>query len=351
MARADAYRLMSKVDAVLRLVGTNGARLALNHDFTTLDPRLAWQATQDGTVVVQLFGFVYPPASEIRMTGGEAVVYRLHLALENSAPDLAEAPTEKEPNDTIAQAARLDLPARISGVIASAEDEDRFQFTANRGEVIEARVEAASFGSPLDAWMKIEDSEGNQLVRSDDAQGSPDPQLEWKATNGNFVVALGSVTHRGGGDFRYRLVMRRARPDFSATLGAGSIVVTPGSTNEVKLSVKRSAGHTNELRAEFHDLPSGVTLLKSGLSSRETTNTARGRRREAEPGQSLQLVVAADAENFQGPVQLLLVDVETHEERAVPFELVTRGETGFNHLLVESCDRLWLTVRSKPAKK
>ncbi|HEU0040305.1 MAG TPA: hypothetical protein VFR76_13635, partial [Verrucomicrobiae bacterium] len=44
LASVDSHVLMSRLDAVLRLVSTNGLQLAWNHDFATLDPRLDWHA-------------------------------------------------------------------------------------------------------------------------------------------------------------------------------------------------------------------------------------------------------------------------------------------------------------------
>lgn len=335
--RVDSYTLMSKVDAVLKLVSTNGQQLAWNHDFITLDPRLVWRATNDETVVLQIFGFAFPPGSDIGFTGGEAAVYRLNLALTNVAPRICESATEKEPNDTAAHAERMELPANIRGTIQSATDEDRFSFSAKKGETIEVRIEAASFGSPLDAWLTIEDSSGNSLARNDDADGSNDPRLEWNApTNGNFIVAIGSVTHRGGDEFCYRLSLQQLLPDYRATLAAGSLMLTTGTTNEVKLDFKRLRGFTNNLLITFRDLPEGVTALTTNLPAKDGSV-------------AIQLSAALNAPKFQGPVKLFVIDPSTGQERAVSFELTTRGETGFNHLLIESSDQLWLTVSSKPA--
>ena len=47
VAAVDSHVLMSKLDAVLRLVSTNGQQLAWNHDFSTIDPRLEWKADCD----------------------------------------------------------------------------------------------------------------------------------------------------------------------------------------------------------------------------------------------------------------------------------------------------------------
>jgi hypothetical protein len=343
-ARVDSYRLMSKVDAALRLVDTNGQQLAWNHDFITLDPRLVWRAPTDATVVLQLFGWAYPPGSDIGFTGGEAVVYRLHVVVTNSAPGKCDSSTEKEPNDTAKSSGLIETPAVVRGIIHSGTDEDRFRFSAAKGETVEARLEAASFGSPLDAWVAIEDSTGQQLARNDDADGSRDPRLEWKApTNGNFIVAVGSLTHRGGDDYCYLLSLHKVEADYSATLAANSLVLTRGGTNELKIDLKRLRGYTNELTVQFRDLPEGVTVLTTNLPRVPASNQP-----SKDGAVAIKFSTALDAPKFQGPVRLLLIDGERKTRRTVPFELITRGETGFNHLLLDTADALWMTVRPKP---
>src|SRR2546430_6219596 len=49
-------------------------------DGRTPDPLLVWTAQSAGTYVVQVFGFAYPAVSDVKFTGGNACVYRLHLA-------------------------------------------------------------------------------------------------------------------------------------------------------------------------------------------------------------------------------------------------------------------------------
>src|SRR6185503_1403938 len=150
----------------------------------------------------------------------------------------------------------LELPASVTGKILRAEDEERFSFHAKEDDLIEIRIEAASLGSPLDAWLKIEDKSGKELARSDDADGSRDPRLEWKAPNeGDYVIVVGSVTHRGGEDFGYRLKTRRLGPDYKASIASSSFALVPGATNAVKFTVTRLRDFTNELRAEFRGLP------------------------------------------------------------------------------------------------
>jgi hypothetical protein len=329
----DAYVLMSKVDVALRLVTTNGVQLAWNHDFITLDPRLTWQAASNQTVVLQVFGFAYPPGSDIRLAGGETAIYRLHLRALQSPPDgcgrLGRDGENGETSDS-------QLPLSIRGQISSASEEDRFKFEASKGDSIEARVEAAAIGSPLDAWLKIEDAAGNELARNDDEEGSRDPRLEWRAaTNGTFFIVIGSATHRGGEEFCYRLSVQRAKPDFHASLSASSLSLTTGATNELKIDVKRLRGHTNELIARVRGLPPCVTAAVTKLPQKDGAGVIRFESREG-------------ACEFQGPVHVLIAEAATGEERVIPFKLTTRGEAPYTRLFVESCDELWLTVGAKP---
>jgi hypothetical protein len=335
-ARVDSYTLMSKVDAVLRLVTTNGEQLEWNHDFVTLDPRLTWKSPVSQRVVLQIFGFAYPPGSDIGLTGGDAVAYRLQLrvtnAMRTACAAVETAATNRDPG-------LIELPCAIHGTIERADQEDRFQFMASKGDSVEATVEAASLGSPLDAWMKIEDMAGKQLARGDDADGSPDPRLEWKApTNGTYVLALGSVTHRGGNDCCYQLNVRRVGPDYRATLSENSLVLTTGMTNELKINFNRLRGFTNRVDVSVRGLPSGVTSMATNLPAKDGSASVR-------------IIASENAPSFQGPVNVVLSDHVKKEERRVPYELTTPGETGFAHLLIENDTEFWLTVRSKQAEK
>jgi len=337
-ARVDSYTLESKLDCVLRLVDGAGYELALNHDWATFDPRLIWRAPTDQKVVLEIFGFAYPANSDIQLSGGDGAIYRLHIAASKDRPaDICEQPTEKEPNDSIAEANPLECDRKIIGVINNARDEDRFQFAAKKDEMYEFAVVAASLGSPLDSWLRIEDSRGKELARNDDSSGSRDPRLEWKAlAETNYIVALGSVTHRGGSEYRYDLSMRKLLPDFKASAPANAFAIAPGSTNEVKMNVKRLRGFTNELSA-------AITLLPEQVKAESVTIPQK------DGEVILKMVAATNAPAFNGPISIVITDATAKSERKVPFELVSRSEDngvpgGYSKLLVESTDALWLTV-------
>ncbi|PYJ63091.1 MAG: hypothetical protein DME24_01935 [Verrucomicrobia bacterium] len=81
VASLEAYTLASPIDAVLRLVDSRGVQVTLNDDDgRTPDPLLVWTSKSAGTYILQAFGFAYPATSDVKFTGGNACVYRLHLA-------------------------------------------------------------------------------------------------------------------------------------------------------------------------------------------------------------------------------------------------------------------------------
>ena len=346
-ARLDAYTLASKMDALLRLVTPDGVQQTWNHDFDTLDPRLLWQAPSNGSYVVQMMGFKHPADAEVRLTGGDGCVYRLHLALGSKRPDVFGGnvgTAEQEPNNSSTNAMTVALPASVRGVLGDAEDVDCFTFEVKKGEFIEASIDAASAGSALDALLRITDATGKELARNDDASGSRDPRLEWKApTNGTFCVIVGNLLHSGSTNHYYRLSLQRVAPDYKASLAAHSITVTAGETNEVKFTATRLRGFERKLKARLKGLPDGLRAEPVDVSEKSGENV-------------LKLIATADAKAAQAPVRLVITDVDSGEERVALFALTSSSEDngvpgGYTKLLVDSVGQLWLSLKAKPAAK
>jgi hypothetical protein len=397
IASLQAYTLMSGVDALLRFTDSRGVQVAWNHDNgRSFDPFLAWTAPRAGTYVVQVMGFVYPAGSEIRLHGSEKTVYRLHLhtgpylgrtlplgvqraahtklqlvgwnlgeltnrphefdgtgvatneatatftppAVENfvtlpvgDGPELLES----EPNDALTNAPLVAVPSAITGAIATAGDRDRFAFDTKKDERLAFTVQAASLGFPLDAWLEVHDITGKTLVTVDDSSGA-DPEIAWTApADGRFQLVVGSRVQRGDPNFRYRLSLQRPQPDFRATVAAGAFTLKPGATNDVKLTVTRSHGHSAKLTAAFGELPTRVSAAPVDVPEKGGDVT-------------LQLIAATNAPAVISPLRVVVRGESG--ERAATYELVTAGENngvpqGFRELVIPRTEQLWLTV-TKP---
>ena len=333
LASVDSHVLMSRLDAVLRLVSTNGQQLAWNHDFATLDPRLDWHAEAATSVIVQVFGFPHPATADIRLGGSDGAIYRLHLSVTETQPVLTnELPSE------------LSLPAAVRSYFAEPGARHRFKVKLAKDDWISAAVAAESLGSPLDAWLAVENNAGKELTRNDDAEGSRDPALDWQAPeDGEFALVVGALTRNAGPGQHYELTVRRAAPDWRASLLASSLTAKAGATNELKLTVTRLRGLTNELQVVARKLPEGVTCAPA---------TAPEKGGELK----LNLVVADAAAAWRGPIQVIARDATNGVERVIPFKLT--GSTtdngvpgGYRVLLADETDHAWLTVLPKPAPK
>ena len=335
-ARVESHTLMSEVDAVLRLTTADGYQVAWNHDFASFDPRLVWRASHDEQLVLQVFGFKYPADAQIQLSGGSGAIYLLKLALSDEPPADLSVPMNE-------QSELHELPVELHGAICPAGDEDAYSLEMTKDERIEVRVVASEFGSPLDPWIALRDEKGKQLARNDDAEGSRDPVLEWKApSGGKFSIIVGSLTHQGEEDWRYRLHISKAAPDYHSTVTASSLVMEPNSTNELKISTRRLGDFEGELVLTVRDLPEGVEAEPVKVDAKAKDATLK--------------LVSKDAPPFNGPIKILATNPATDEEKAAQFELVSRSQNngvpgGYSTLLVERTADIWLTVKEKPASK
>src|SRR6266849_1788095 len=89
------------------------------------------------------------------------------------------AQRETEPNNDLAHAQKITLPAIVDGVVEQS-DYDVFRFHANAGEILVFDLLARRAGSGLDATLGILDERGNELDFNDDYYIHKDPHLEFR---------------------------------------------------------------------------------------------------------------------------------------------------------------------------
>lgn len=334
-AAVDAYTLLSRMDAVLRIVTPSGLACAMNHDGATLDPALQWRAPSAGTYVVQIMGFAYPATSEIRLTGGDSCVYRLHVDRSAARPArCTSCIAESEPNDAAATAPWLEPGQRVSGVIQDPGDVDRVRFLARSNEWFLVNLETAGVGSSLAGSLRIEDAAGQVLARAGDPSPGTDARLEWRApSNGVYVAASASLFRHDGPDRFYQLALDRIEPDFAVTASASALVLKPGETNGFRCRLARFRGYQAPIDVAFKALPAGVT--------------APVVRPTADGDFTVQIRVASNALPANGPVTLVATSGSL--ARPAAFSLVTSTTDngvpgGFRKLLSDELTTLWITV-------
>jgi hypothetical protein len=348
-AALDAYILASPVDAVLRLVDAAGRELALNHDNgRNLDPALTWTAPAAGTFVLQVFGFAHPATSDVKFTGSDACVYRLHLGRE-TPPRPTPPPGEgtvwsaKDFPAGTAERPAPTAPFAVDGAITQVGEENSFTFAATKGDALVFAIHSAALGLPLDAWLAVRNSAGKELTRNDDSAGA-DPLVEWTAPEtGPFTVVVGSVLHRAGPDYRYRLTVRTPRPRVIAAIADPGFTVEPGKSASVKVTVRRFEGWKTKLVAAVTGLPDDVcaTPVELGPSAKEAT---------------LQLTADPAAKPFSGPIRIVLREENSDTVRLAVHELISTAldngvPQGFRDLVIPTTDQVWLTVPPAPPAK
>jgi hypothetical protein len=139
---------------------------------------------------------------------------------------------ELEPNNDLAHAQKIVLPAMVDGVIEEA-DYDVFRFHAEAGQVMVFDLLARRAGSPLDSTLGILDERGNELDFNDDYYIHKDPHLEFRAkTSGDYFVRVAGTEEEGSKYSSYRLIAG-AVPYAWRMLPVGA---RRGSANELRIA-------------------------------------------------------------------------------------------------------------------
>ena len=387
VASVMGRRLGSGIDPMLHVVDPAGTTVAYAQDGLGLDPVLEYRTTVGGTHLIRVSAFAFPPAADVKLAGGKDAVYRLSLTTgpyvrraipsgvrrgEKAAVRLAGWNLESDRMEVDATSAApgarritvavpggdgslsLDvsdvaelgegcagtrpatvaLPANITGTLAAPGEQDRFAFTAKKGDRYVFTGRGGTIGSPLDAVLRIEDAAGKQLATDDDAPGVNDPRFEWSApADGTYTAIVSDLFGRGGEDYVYRLEAQPPTAGVTAAVTADAYALAPGKTAAVKLTVTRRDGHAAGLVAVATGLPPGVSATSAEVP--------------AKGGEvALALTAAADAKPANVPFRVLLLGTDLAKPEGVRgvFEIKKDREKAGTQELVDSIADLWLTV-------
>lgn len=301
----------SKLNAVLIVADDRGRDLVVQRRGDLID----FTAPESGAYVVKVH--------ELTFKGGPEFFYRLSLrtaepgAIPSVSPSVASVssfswppvglalePTaeETEPNDQLNNAQPISLPCDLSGRFATAADVDLFRFDAKKGEVWWVEVASERLGRPTDPSLIVQRvvGEGETVTLQDVAEfsdiaspvkvstnhyaydgppynaGSPDVLGKFEAPeDGQYLIRLVDLFGGTRTDPRnvYRMVVRRASPDFALVAwgmhmelrnGDRNAVSKPlalrnGSTVPLEVVVVRRDGFDGPIELFLENLPDGVT--------------------------------------------------------------------------------------------
>jgi hypothetical protein len=138
--------------------------------------------------------------------GGKSNPYTLLLRDELPAVD------EKEPNDGFEQAQTITIPTAIEGSIKAERDVDVYIFAGKKGDKLRIEIQAARFGSPLDAMLTLYDADRRVIDSAHEAPNNPDPILNITLPkDGTYYLSAIDCNDLGGSNFGYRLVIALSR--------------------------------------------------------------------------------------------------------------------------------------------
>lgn len=143
--------------------------------------------------------------------------------------DLHEV-TEKEPNNDVPEAQKIDLNTTINGVIGGNVDVDYFSFKGTKGQRVVVHCATASIDSRSTPLVQVFDSANHQLASNRNYRDRDAVADALLPADGEYFIRLSEFAYLGGGpEYFYRLTVTTA-PWIDAAFPA---VVEPGKTTAV----------------------------------------------------------------------------------------------------------------------
>ena len=180
--------------------------------------------------------------------------------------DMTSEVLDQEPNDGPETAQEVTLPIIVNGRIDKPDDRDVFRFDAS-GRLV-AEVYARRAGSPLDSALTLIDSNGKVVGFDDDFWDKSQPLITHHADSrltvavpgtGPFCLHLSDSQRKGGEDFIYRLYIRPPVPDFVLRVVPSCIIARPGATVPITVHALRR-NYDGDIELSLVDPPAGARL-------------------------------------------------------------------------------------------
>lgn len=301
----------SKLDAVVIIADAAGRDLLVERRGGVLD----FTVPDDGKYVIKVH--------ELTFKGGPAYFYRLGVWEQPGGTPIVRQPSTKtvnsfswppqglpeqaatsetEPNNQHAKAQKISLPCDIAGSFFPAADVDVFEFEAKKGEEWWVEVASERFGLPTDPAMLVQhvarSPDGEKLTDIAEFSDIPSPvkvssngyAYDGPPYNAGTSDILGKLVIKEDGLHRlqlsdlfggtrndarniYRLVIRKAAPDFALVAWAlhmelrngdrnalsKPLALRGGATMALEVVAVRRDGFDGDIELTMEGLPEGVT--------------------------------------------------------------------------------------------
>ncbi len=178
---------------------------------------------------------------------------------------------EVEPNDRrLADALAREIPAALNGVIENPNDVDIFRLRAEPGQMLNVRVFASEYGSPLDSVVELTDAQGELLTSNDDAELHDSRLRVVVPDDGEFFLRITDHLRRGGRDYVYRVEIEPPKkrldltiPQLSRHRQEGQVIAVPRGNRVASLVAIRRQGFDSAVTLDAEHLPPGLRFRTS----------------------------------------------------------------------------------------
>lgn len=173
--------------------------------------------------------------------------------------DLDET-VEREPNNDIAHANRLNVPGAVTGRFLEKGDLDYFVFSAKKGQRVIIQGHTLEYYSPTLLDMTVSDAKGNQVAASNPQAAHPDDQrIDFNPpADGDYHLMVKHLTDWGGPTEVYRVEIRPFQPGFSLTVGLDRFDAAPGGTVDIPIQTVTRKDYTGPIEVSVVGHP-GIT--------------------------------------------------------------------------------------------
>src|SRR5262245_49155322 len=159
------------------------------------------------------------------------------------------------------------LPVVANGVIDTPHAGHYFTFRVDEPQDVLLAVDALRLNVHLDPIVVLYDESGKRIAYQDDPTptnsakrpANVDPHLVVHLKPGQYTALIRDNAFRGDPTYTYRLTMKRAEPDYVASIVGSDETLFRGKETKVTVRVRRVEGWNTPVEVWAESLPEGVT--------------------------------------------------------------------------------------------
>ncbi|HMJ91025.1 MAG TPA: PPC domain-containing protein [Candidatus Acidoferrum sp.] len=262
-----AMRLGSRMDSFLRVLDMKGSEVISNDDAPGLrgDSALTFTAKEAGDYFVEL--------RDINYAAGRDYFYRLRVSRELLSRNVSIASShpviaEREPNGTTKLATEITLPCGIDGRFDASGDLDVFKFSAQSKQAIQFLARTRSINSGCDVSLRIENSRGELLAKSNVSAADEGVVRHTFAADGEYRLLVNEANGASGPPAFYRIEAREA-PEFTLSVDVEKVEAPFNGSFQLKVNCARG-GFKDPIFVSVPDFP--ALTVASNVIPRGATN-------------------------------------------------------------------------------